>query len=356
MNSLRACLRSWPLAAAVSVAALLTGCSTTPPGTIQGALTGIGTGSAQGAVSAWSQMWSKENSGVSVVYSPDGGAAGQKALLTGQAHFAVAASPLPENDALSAEGACGPGGAFSIAAGVVPVGIAIKVEGIDKLLLDGSSLANILLGNTKKWNDPEIQRLNSGADLPDTDIELILENGPSDVIQAVNSYLTAEAPSLWPRSDAANEWPSEVDTRTKAKPLDRANMLNESDGGLSIFEGSLIGTRFVTAALGFGGVYSQFDGASVLSAVASGSASSSPSGTVQTLNGSKGYALAIVDYVYLCKNYKNERLSALARSFGTKLLGPDSQKNANVNAFVMSPSKEALTTGLALVNSIGETR
>src|ERR671922_76546 len=48
--------------------------------------------------------------------------------------------------------------------------IAYNLSGVDKLQLDGPTLAGIYLGRIKTWNDPAIKALNSGASLPSSPI------------------------------------------------------------------------------------------------------------------------------------------------------------------------------------------
>src|SRR3546814_5539823 len=56
----------------------------------------------------------------------------------------------------------------SVIGGVVPV---VHVKGIESgaMKLDGETLANIFLGNVKKWNDTAIAALNGGVQLPSSD-------------------------------------------------------------------------------------------------------------------------------------------------------------------------------------------
>src|SRR4030095_9685531 len=176
----------------LKTAALLSGllslaaCSVTPPNTVQGALTGIGSSPGQGAVSAWGQAWSNDVKGTSVSYSPDGYAAGLTAFEDGQAHFAVGSAPLSDGDAAAVRGMCTSKGAVSVAAGVLPVGVAVKIKGVNNLVLDARSLAGILKGEISRWNDSRIASLNPETKLPDVAITVMTEEGPSDTIRPVN--------------------------------------------------------------------------------------------------------------------------------------------------------------------------
>lgn len=341
------------------IAATLTGmlslsaCSQTPEGMLQGALTGIGGKSAQGAVSAWSVSWSSQVKGASVSYSPDGASAGLKAFSDGQAHFTASGNSLSDAESAAVSGLCTSAGAISIAAGVLPVGVATKIKGINDLVLDAPTLAAILRGEIDRWNDPRIAALNAEQSFPDLKITVIAEEGPSETTRAVNAYLTKSPGVSWnpPQPD---RWPSGVKGLTGSQPLNLANTLDETDGGLTVLDGSIIGNRFVAAQLMFDGRARKMDASSVVDAVAAGEVKTTPRSVTQDLNYSSGYGLATVIYVSVCKQYAEEPLNRLTRSFGETLLGDKAQKDANSYSFVMSPSKKAISEGLALVRTIGD--
>lgn len=333
----------------------LTACSQSPEGMVQGALTGIGGQSAQGAVSAWSVSWSSQVKGASVSYSPDGAGAGLKAFRDGQAHFAASGSILSDAETASITGLCTSAGALSIAAGVLPVGVAVKIDGINDLVLDATTLAAILRGDIKRWNDPRIAVLNAEQSLPDQAITVIAEEGPSETTRAVNTYLAKALGASWspPQPD---RWPADVKGLTGSQPRDLANKLDDTDGGLALLDGSLIGNRFVATQLIFAGKARKMEASSVVDAVAAGEVRTTPRSVIQELDHSAGYGLATVIYVNICKDYVEEPLTRLSRSFGETLLGEKAQKDANSYSFVMSPSKKAISEGLALVRTIGDAR
>ncbi|HKU34661.1 MAG TPA: substrate-binding domain-containing protein [Paenarthrobacter sp.] len=330
----------------------LSACSTMPPGTIEGALTGIGSNAGQGAVSAWGLAWGSSVKGTYVSYSPDGSAAGLKAFQDGQSQFAVGSSPLSESESSAVRGMCTSKGAMSLAAGVLPVGVAIKLKGVNDLVLDSKTLAQILQGSIKRWNDPGIAALNPETKLPDVAITVLVQEGPTDTVGPVNSYLK-DAGTNW-NPPAQDRWPASVVGQVQSPPLDLANKLDDTNGGLSILDGSIIGNRFVAAQLVFDGKPQRLQASSVVDAVSTGSVTASPSAVTQTLDGRSGYGLGTVIYMYMCREYSDDQMGRLARSFGESVFSEEAQKNANAYAFVMSPSKKAVNEGRALVNAIGD--
>lgn len=343
----------------LGIAAMLTGmlslsaCSHTPPDTVQGALTGIGSRSAQGAVSAWSVAWSSEVKGATVSYSPDGAVAGLHALQDGQAHFSATGSSIPDSESAAVSGLCTSAGVMSVAAGVLPIGVAVKIKGVNEIVLDAPTLAGVLRGDIDRWNDPRIAALNADQSLPDLAISVFAERGPSETTRAVNEYLATSPGVSW-TAPQPDRWPDDVEGLTDSPPLDLANKLDENDGGLTFLDGSYIGNRFVAAQLVFAGRVRKMDASSVVDAVAAGEVTVTPRAVIQRLDHASGYGLASVVYVQVCRQYAEEPLNTLARSFGESLLSTKAQKDANAYAFVMSPSKKATNAGLALVRTIGE--
>lgn len=330
----------------------LAACSTTPPGTVQGPLTGIGNGAGQGAVSAWGLAWRDTVKGASVSYSPDGSAAGLKAFQDGQAHFSVGSVPLPESEAAAVRGMCSPKGAISIAAGILPVGVAVKIKDVNEVILDAQTLAGILRGEITRWNDARVLALNPETALPDLEVTVIAQEGPSDVVRPVNDYLSRDPGTEWEPA-AGDRWPSAVVGQTAAPPLRLADKLDDTNGGIAILDGSIIGNRFVAAQLLFDGKPRKLQASSVVDAVTTGEVKTSPAAVVQALDGRSGYALATVLYLYLCREYSEQALNPLSRSFAEHVLSEKAQKSANAFAFVMSPSKKAVSEGLALIGTIG---
>jgi phosphate transport system substrate-binding protein len=96
------------------------------------------------------------------------------------------------------------------------VAIAYDLPGVDGVRLDGPTLANIYLGNVKKWNDPAIAVLNSGVKLPPTDITVVHRADSSGTSYAFTDYLSkvsadwkaqvgaAKAPA-WPTGIGGNQ-------------------------------------------------------------------------------------------------------------------------------------------------------
>ncbi len=76
---------------------------------------------------------------------------------------------------------------------VVPV---FKLKGIDNLILDGKTLADIYQGKVLKWNDPAIAKLNPGVKLPDQTITVVIRADGSGTTAVFTNYLVQVSESF----------------------------------------------------------------------------------------------------------------------------------------------------------------
>jgi phosphate transport system substrate-binding protein len=77
-----------------------------------------------------------------------------------------------------------------------------KIRAGASLQLDGSTLANIFLNKITKWNDPAIEALNPGLQLPDAAIRPVHRSDSSGTTYIFTDYLSTVSPA----------WKSEVGT------------------------------------------------------------------------------------------------------------------------------------------------
>jgi phosphate transport system substrate-binding protein len=322
---------------------------------VRGNLVGVGNDSMAGLVSSWREAWKNTNPAVSIAFSPDGGETGVKALAAGQAHFATTTRPAGASTFQSNGEVCGVTGRMALPAAILPVGIAYNLREIRGLKLDAVVLSKVFLGSITKWNDPEIGRLNPDINLPDIDIVPILSSDESDVTEAATRYLDAESKGTWP-AGISSRWPDQAKGQNKSKSSDLTGKLGDTYGGLAVLDRGIIGSRFSTAILKFGQTFQPFSPDSVLAAIESGSTVQPETGILeQQLNGDAGYALAVKEYVVLCDNYRQEETAKLVRSWGRAILSDVGQRNANIFASALPPSRETTKQALLLVNTIAGT-
>jgi phosphate transport system substrate-binding protein len=166
-------------------------------------ISGAGSTFAYPIYSAWAAAYKKET-GVAVIYQPIGSGDGITQIQNKEVIFAASDMPLSVAD-LDADGLL----QFpTLTAGVVPVA---NIEGIKPgdIVLDGSTLARIFLGEIKSWNDPAIRKLNPNTKLPSRAIATVYRADGSGTTFVFTDYLGKVSPK-WRSmvgSTTAVEWP-----------------------------------------------------------------------------------------------------------------------------------------------------
>ena len=145
-----------------------------------------------------------EHTGQRVNYQSIGSGGGQQQIIAGTVAFGASDDPMPEqelekNDLLQFP---------AIIGGVVPV---FNLPGIEPgaLKFTGTLLADIYRGTIKRWNDPQIQALNPGVELPEQDIVVIHRSDGSGTTFLWSHYL-AKASADWQKQvgvGKAIKWP-----------------------------------------------------------------------------------------------------------------------------------------------------
>jgi phosphate transport system substrate-binding protein len=134
--------------------------------------------------SKWAEAYKKET-GSSVNYQSVGSGAGIKQIQAKTVVFAGTDAPL-NGEALAKDGLI----QFpTVIGGVVPV---MNVDGVKpgEIVLDGTTLANIYLGNIKSWDDAAIVKLNPGLKLPAQAIATVYRSDGSGTTSLFTDYLS----------------------------------------------------------------------------------------------------------------------------------------------------------------------
>jgi phosphate transport system substrate-binding protein len=138
----------------------------------------------------WAEAY-KRDTGVGLNYQPIGSGGGIKQIQAATVTFGASDQPL-DPAKLEASGLVQwP----MIIGGVVPVA---NVKGLEpgQLVLDGSTLAAIYLGEIKKWNDERIGKLNPGLALPNQYIAPVYRSDGSGTTFLFTTYLSDASPSF----------------------------------------------------------------------------------------------------------------------------------------------------------------
>ena len=153
--------------------------------------------------SKWAEAYKKET-GTGLNYQSIGSGGGIRQIKAKTVAFGATDAPLKGED-LSKDGLI----QFpTVMGGVVP---AVNIAGVEpgKLKLSGEIIAQIYLGDIKKWNDPKIAALNAGLALPDANINPVYRSDGSGTTFVFTDYLS-KVSADWKAKIGANtavQWP-----------------------------------------------------------------------------------------------------------------------------------------------------
>jgi phosphate transport system substrate-binding protein len=154
--------------------------------------------------------------GYTVQYSPVGSGAGIAAITNRQVDFGASDAPLSPDQANACK-SC-----VQIPWALSATSIAYNVPGAPvHLNLDGATISKIFLGQITNWNDPAIQALNKGANLPDLKITPVFRSDGSGTSYNFTDYL----------SEVNAEWKSKIGVSTQ--PAFPAGVGAKGSGGVA---------------------------------------------------------------------------------------------------------------------------
>ena len=156
----------------------------------------------------FSKLFSEYNksNGLKVNYQSIGSGGGIQQLTSKTVDFGASDATLngKQDSAMSA-----PAVHIPVTAGAVVASYNLP-DVKDTLMLTPDVLANIFLGNIKKWNDPKIAAINKGVKLPSTDIQVAHRSDGSGTTNIFTTYLSKVSPE-WDKQvgkGSAVNWPT----------------------------------------------------------------------------------------------------------------------------------------------------
>ncbi len=145
-----------------------------------------------------------QEKGIQVKYQEIGSTGGIIQLIEKNVNFAGTEAPM-KMDQIQKAGST----MLHIPTGIGAVAIAYHLEDIHLLNLDAPILANIFLGNIRRWSDVSIKALNPTINLPDEDILVIHRFDRSGTAYAFSDYLS-KTNAEWERkmgTSTSLDWP-----------------------------------------------------------------------------------------------------------------------------------------------------
>ncbi|MFF1647346.1 phosphate ABC transporter substrate-binding protein PstS [Streptomyces sp. NPDC058240] len=200
----------------------------------KGQLLASGSSAQKNAMDLWVKNYMAGCSGVEVNYKSSSSGDGIIAFNDGTVGFAGSDSALKPEEVANSKKICKGGQGINLPMVGGPIAIGFHLEGVDSLTLDAPTLAKIFDGKIKKWNDPAIAKLNSGAKLPDKAIQAFHRSDDSGTTQNLGKYLGAAAPSDW-KYEAEKKWPA-PGGQSASTSSDVAAQVKQVDGAIGYFE------------------------------------------------------------------------------------------------------------------------
>lgn len=144
------------------------------------------------AMSRFTQAFGATCQEQDINYNGNGSGAGIKDFTGKQTDLAGSDSPLSaeKGEVKQAQQRCD-APAWNLPMVFGPIAVTYNLDGVKDLALDGKTLAGIFSGQIKKWNAPEIAKLNQGKKLPDQKITVLFRSDESGTTDNFQKYLEA---------------------------------------------------------------------------------------------------------------------------------------------------------------------
>jgi phosphate transport system substrate-binding protein len=306
--------------------------SAAAPTCASGKLNAQGSTAQTNAINQWIKDYQSACSGATITYNPTGSGAGVTGFNANQNDFVGSDSALDpaKGEYAHATTRCG-SPALDLPMVTGPIAIAYKVSGVDKLILNGPTIAKIFLGKITKWNDSAIAALNSGVTLPSATISVIYRSDSSGTTQNFERYLAATAPDVFTATPDKDSSKAHFAGQGKAKSQGVSAALASTDNSIGYDEFSFaVSSGLQTAWIdnGAGAVQLTKDSA----AQAAASATIKPAGTGDlslkldyATKTAGAYPIVLVTYEIVCTKYADAATGTLVKSFMNFIAGSAEQ-------------------------------
>ncbi len=156
----------------------------------------------------WFQLFQEEHPNLHINYDAVGSEEGIQRLQAHKVDFAASEMPLSDAEMEKTHARF-----LHVPVVLGAVVVIYNVKGVRRdLNFTPDILSGIFLGKIRKWNDPEIRRLNRGAVLPDADIVVVHRSDGSGTTFVWTDYLSKISPQ-WKASVGAGTtvpWPAGI--------------------------------------------------------------------------------------------------------------------------------------------------
>ncbi len=153
----------------------------------------------------WFFEYNKVNPDIEINYQSIGSGGGIKQLVAKTVDFGASDAPMTEDELKNA-----PASVVHIPTVLGAVTLAYNLPDLKKpIKMTGDVIAEIYMGNIKKWNDAKIAALNKDLKLPDIDVAVNFRADSSGTTSVFTDYLVKVSPSWKEKvgSGKAVKWP-----------------------------------------------------------------------------------------------------------------------------------------------------
>jgi phosphate transport system substrate-binding protein len=175
-------------------------------------LTGAGASFPEPIYAEWIGEFRAIDANVTINYQGIGSGGGREQLIAQSIDFAGSDAFMKDEEITAALAARKCESVLHIPMLFGGVAVAYNLEGLDKLILDGDTIAKIGLGTITTFNDPAIAALNPGVTLPDDAITFVHRSDSSGTTNIFTTYLD-DISADWaagPGKGSEIEWPTGV--------------------------------------------------------------------------------------------------------------------------------------------------
>lgn len=131
-----------------------------------------------------------QKTGIQINYQAIGSGGGIKSISSKVVDFGASDKPLSDVELSKIDGKL-----LHVPMALGAIVLAYNIPGNPNMRMDSSTLAAIILGKIKKWNDPRIKALNPGVKLPDLAITFVHRSDGSGTTFGFTDYLDKASPA-----------------------------------------------------------------------------------------------------------------------------------------------------------------
>ncbi|WP_228386743.1 phosphate ABC transporter substrate-binding protein PstS [Ornithinicoccus halotolerans] len=301
---------------------------------LSGSLAGAGASSQGAAMEAWIAGFAGVAPDVTVTYDPIGSGGGRDQFTSGGVAFAGSDAYLDEEEVSAAQETCG-GDFIEFPAYISPIAVAYNLPGVEELNLSPSVMAQIFDMQITQWNDPAIQELNEGVELPDMAITPVHRSDESGTTENFVDYLSQAAPEDW-SYEVSGDWPVQGG-EAAAQTQGVAQALNGGEGTIGYLDASQVGDLGVASVQ----VGEEFVAYSPEASAAAVDAAERVEGRGEhsyaidlprDTEESGVYPIVLVSYQLACTSYDDANTAELVQGFFSYLISEEGQQMAAEHA------------------------